>query len=404
VKFPEDVRELLARRYKNLHRTWFAGGSEGGRWPLQLALGVPTEREARQQFESMRAWVSAWESLRNTGNVEWCDRRWTTLGAQRLPHKLVLRTPEEVADWIGETSRWRQARARYLELIGRWPTLQTCLQRQFDVLADYSDNDFEKLESILGWIESNPKSGLYIRQIPVKGLHGKWIENRTALIGDLVAGLRPDQVGDLDFFQLCGIRRPPQMARVRLLDRVLKEQIGGLEDFTAPIEEVASLSITPTRVYVVENVQTALAFHDLSLSVVLLGLGYNVDVLGRIPWIGKADCVYWGDLDTHGFAILNRARSVVPRIRSLLMDEDTLLSHRELWGTEDEQYLGTELLFLTVEERTVYDGLKRQLWGANVRLEQERISWDYAWDRLQKLETIRVAPDRDGCFTGSCCI
>jgi hypothetical protein len=95
-------------------------------------------------------------------------------------------------------------------------------------------------------------------------------------------------------------------------------------------------------------------------------------------------CIYWGDLDTHGFAILHRARSYLPNLQSILMDEDTLLRHRSLWVEEKEQHPNAELTLLTKAEQAVYLGLKQQRWGQNVRLEQERIAWDYAWKALQR--------------------
>lgn len=33
----------------------------------------------------------------------------------------------------------------------------------------------------------------------------------------------------------------------------------------------------------------------------------------------------------------------------------------------------------------LFQNLKGQVWGRNVRLEQERIPWDYAWKILRKL-------------------
>jgi len=58
----------------------------------------------------------------------------------------------------------------------------------------------------------------------------------------------------------------------------------------------------------------------------------------HIKWIEDAHCIYWGDIDTHGFAILNRARSYLPRLKSLLMDEQTLLCHKALWVEEKQQH------------------------------------------------------------------
>jgi len=95
-----------------------------------------------------------------------------------------------------------------------------------------------------------------------------------------------------------------------------------------------------------------------------------------------AECTYWGDLDTHGFAILSRARLKLTQMESALMDEATLLGHRDLWVSENPQYAAAELPLLTPTEQAVYGGLKQQRWGMNVRLEQERIPWAYAWDAL----------------------
>lgn len=92
-----------------------------------------------------------------------------------------------------------------------------------------------------------------------------------------------------------------------------------------------------------------------------------------------------GEIATHGLAILHRARSYLPNLQSVLMDEDTLLRHKALWVDEKEQHPAAELTLLTEAEQALYQGLKQQLWGQNVRLEQERIRWDAAWRTLQSV-------------------
>ena len=67
---------------------------------------------------------------------------------------------------------------------------------------------------------------------------------------------------------------------------------------------------------------------------VILGGGYAVPVLEPLGWLAGLDVVYWGDIDTHGFAILNRLRHHLPHARSMLMDRATLLDHRDHWVTE----------------------------------------------------------------------
>ena len=88
------------------------------------------------------------------------------------------------------------------------------------------------------------------------------------------------------------------------------------------------------------------------------------------------DVSYWGDLDTHGFAILDRARAALPHVRSVLMDAPTLLQHREHWGSEPSQVTGG-LTRLTVAEHATFVALQRNQHGQSVRLEQERVRFGH---------------------------
>ena len=89
-------------------------------------------------------------------------------------------------------------------------------------------------------------------------------------------------------------------------------------------------------------------------------------------------------LDTHGYVILDRARRILPGLKSVLMDKETLLKHRNLWGEEFPQNCGVELPSLLGHEIEVYEGLCRQTWGRSIRLEQERIPWASAVQALGK--------------------
>lgn len=384
MKLPEDVRQFLARRFQSKHREWLIGDPGDGQWPLEVTLGVPTEQAALRQVDGVRAWVSAWQGWQGVGSLSWCERRWKALGVQRLPERLALGGPEDVAMWIGESARWERAQSRYRTLTARWPVLAQQLPRYFDVLADYGDADFHRLAEMLDWIANHPQSDLYPRQLPVSGLDSKWLDGRKGLLTDLVAAIQEDSSSELDFYQRCGLKAPPLLVRMRVLDQSLRARVGGVGDITAPVEDLAALNLPVSHVFIVENLQTGLAMSDMPGAVVFMRLGYNVDVLARFSWLARAKCIYWGDLDTHGFAILHRARSYIPALQSVLMDEDTLLQHKALWVDESAQHPATELTLLTEQEQQLYRDLKQQRWGQKVRLEQERIDWAAAWSVLQR--------------------
>jgi hypothetical protein len=303
LKLPEDVRQTLVRRFQSKHREWLIGDPGESQWPQEVPLGIPTEQAALRQVDGVRAWVSAWQrwqanTVQTSDTLSWCERRWKALGVQRLPEKLALRGPEDVAMWIGESARWECAQSRYQTLTARWPVLAQQLPRYFDVLADYGDADFRRLAEMLDWIANHPQSDLYPRQLPVSGLDSKWLDGRKGLLTDLVAAIQEDSSSDLDFYQRCGLKAPPLLMRMRVLDQALRARVGGVGDITAPAEDLAGLNLPVSHVFIVENLQTGLAMSDMPGAVVFMRLGYNVDVLARFPWLARAKCIYWGDLDT----------------------------------------------------------------------------------------------------------
>jgi hypothetical protein len=387
VKSPDEVRSEAKRRFANRYKDWLILEVEEDQlksspWPQEFNLGVPTEHQANGRLEDVRRWATEWRSWAGPGTVTWIERRWRMLGTQSLPERLVLSTPTELAELVDEHVRWQRMLRVSQDLVSNWPNLKRGIARWANLLADCADQDLARLISMLRWVESHPESRLYVRQLPIPGMDTKWIEQRTGIIAGLLCDIRGNRDSSTGFYETCGLRPLPQYVRVRILDPELRERAGGLGDITGPTDQVGFWSVSPEAVIIVENVQTGLAFDDMPGTVAIMGLGYSVDLLQKLPWVHSARCYYWGDLDTHGFAILNRARCYVPHLNSILMDEDTLLAHRDLWVEESEPAAADVLPLLTPTEEAVYRGLKQNLWGNNVRLEQERISWDFAQTAL----------------------
>jgi hypothetical protein len=378
LKLPADVRHLLQRRFDSRHRDWLAGGTVDTAWPLEIALGIPSEQAALAQLDATKAWVQAWQRWQGAGTLQWTERRWRMLGTQRVPELLRLDEPRQVAQWLDDIARWDRAVARHKLLVARWPVLTQRLGRLFAVLADYPDADFERLVAALAWFEAHPASNLYLRQLPIAGLDTKWIESRKAVLTELLCCITGRAADVSDFHTLCGLRRAPVHVRMRILDPDLRSQVGGIGELTAPVADLAQLRIAPAHVVIVENLQTGLALNDLPGTIAFMGLGYSVDLLAQIPWVRDADRIYWGDIDTHGFAIVDRARACLGPVRTILMSEPTLTSHRTLWTAEPSQHAADELPHLLPAEQAVYRALRQHTWGHAVRLEQERIGWTMA--------------------------
>jgi hypothetical protein len=396
LKFPDDVKKILKRKFQRNHKEWLKSGiyfntpefEQFGLWEtIEINLEIPTEKEAIKQTDVVQLWIKAWKLWQGGGQVKWAERNWQTLGVQKLPEKLLFNSPDDVVSTIGETERWRHFINRFRLLIQRWPKLIETLPRHYNVITNYSESDFLCLCETLSWLSKNPVSNLYIRQIPVTGVNSKWLESHKNIVADLIALINDNN--EKNFYKQCGLKPLPKLIRIRILDQKIRNKAGNLCDISAPLEEIAVLDISPAYVFIAENIQTGLAFNDLPDSVVIMGLGYGTDVMETIQWIKNAKCFYWGDIDTHGFAILNRTRSYIPKLDSILMNESILLKYRELWVKEEDQHAAAELPLLTEPEQKLYQSLKKNTFGQKVRLEQEKINWEEAWGVIRNFLELR---------------
>ncbi len=381
MRQPEQACERLRVLWHRHAGDWLGGG---GTWPLGIPLGAPGERKAMQAWDGLQDWRRAWKAWHGPGEIAWVERHWPALGRQEIPGKWWLPDAVAVAAALGESSRWQTAEQRFRAASGCWPALAPCLRARFTWLADTGTLEWHRVCTMFAWLLDHPASNLFARQLPVAGLDSKWLEAHTALLGEWLGRIRGGERGG-NFWPASGLRREPDRLRVRVLDPALRTYTGGLGDIQAPFEEWATLPLPARHVFIVENKQTGLAFDDLPGSVVLMARGYAVDRLPSLPWLRAAASVhYWGDIDTHGLAILGRLRGHLPRVRSLLMDEATLLAHRDLWVMEPQPHGAESVDHLSGAEQALYHDLRGDRFGVRVRLEQERIGWDQAWPCMRQ--------------------
>jgi hypothetical protein len=108
----------------------------------------------------------------------------------------------------------------------------------------------------------------------------------------------------------------------------------------------------------------------------------------KTEWLSRCHVHYWGDIDTHGFAILDQLRCRFDHAESFLMDRTTLLAFESQWGEEEKQAL-RDLPRLNGEERALYDDLRDNRIRRNLRLEQERIGFSWVESALSVLTQIQ---------------
>jgi hypothetical protein len=388
---PADLTEQLLRLWsQGRFLSAIATGSDI--FPLRLRLRAPDARALGNRFEEVRYWIRKLEEgsrgQRGFGyEIEWADLNHRQLGRNRIPDRVSVATVTDVLKLIGKEKEARRFDNLLQITANVFPELVEWLGRRPFVALQHAA-DWPHILSILRWFRENPNSRLYLRQIDIVNVDTKFIETRKPLLAELLEIIltKHDTIDGCDipgsFEERYGLRGKPSRIRFRILDR--GSTIDGLSDIAVPDAEFASLALPISRVFITENEINGLAFPNLPASIVVFGLGYALDRLANATWLKDHTIHYWGDIDTHGFAMLDRLRVYFPHVRSLLMDRQTLLVHRTLWVREQTPH-GGSLVRLDREEQDLFEDLVTNRLGEGIRLEQERIPFGWVQKALSTL-------------------
>ena len=375
-----------------LLRLWDRDELLGVEFPLQLRLRVPTSAALSERFDEVRDWVAELQQGSSKGyRLVLRDVRHRVIGNNCLPSEAWVDTLD---DALRLASKVREGRA-LAELMSvtreQQPMLVPWLQcqpRRALALA----GDWPQLMAIVAWLQAHPRPGLYLRQVDLPGIHSKFIEAQRAVLAELLDQVLPSEAvdgaarGAGQFAARYGFRDKPQRVRLRFLDPQHTAWVPGTDaDYTISAPAFTRLNPPVRRVFITENEINFLAFPPVADSLVVFGAGYGFDALAQAAWLHQRALHYWGDIDTHGFAILDQLRATLPHARSLLMDQATLLAHQTLWG-EESQPLLRDLPRLTPPEVALFNALRDKHWKTQLRLEQESISMAWVKQALYQVE------------------
>jgi hypothetical protein len=225
------------------------------------------------------------------------------------------------------------------------------------------------------WLEEHRGRGRSVREITARGVDTKFVEKHRAVLATLLDV--PSAASG--FAAGLGLRERPARVRLRF-DEGFAGLPASLSEATVRVDELSAARVTVQSAIIVENEITFLSVPVPREGLVIWGEGFRVSRAGSLPFLTDVPVHYWGDLDTHGFAILHQLRSWLPQTESFLMDAATLHQHRERWGQEPAPTTAA-LSRLTGAEQALYGELVTDRHGERVRLEQERIDWEWAMRR-----------------------
>lgn len=386
---PETVRAVVRRAWASgaLLRGYASGEPFE---PISVPLRGPTPGEAASDLARVQAWAGELErGARRAGATAYSLERRVlggrSLGRNPVPCRAVvgsydqawrlLGTTSEVADFDFVLATTREVAPALVPWVCGHPLLSVSHAEAWP-----------RLLSAVDWLGSRAGAGLYLRQIDAPGVDTKFVEEHRGVLADLLDASLPCALIDTrhsrgrTFALRYGFSMPEPLVRLRVGAGTLAVP-AGVSELGLRVDELAGLPVPPSPVLVVENEVTYLSAPVTDGSLVIFGSGYTVAALGRLSWLADCEVRYWGDLDTHGLAILDRLRAWLPDVRSVLMDRATLLDHQDRWVSESSP-TRSHLRHLTGPEYDLYQDLVEDTFGTAVRLEQERIDWTYALEGL----------------------
>jgi hypothetical protein len=345
---------------------------------IEVPLRGPTPSEVGDDITAVRDWIAGLDAGRRYDGryrLEWRSIGGRQIGRNQLPVRAVVSSREQAWALLGVSVAVRRV-DEILAATSQHPQVRAWVVRNPHRALELFD-EMPRLIAAHVWLDEHRGSQTYLREISAPGVDTKFAERYRAVLASML-GVSATAAG---FLADLGLRPKPGLVRFRPAQTLGLP--AALSELAVRPQELAQLKLRPRVAVIVENEISYLSVDVPDDGIVFWGRGFDVDSVGRLPWLAEADAIYWGDIDTHGFAILDRLRAWLPETRSVLMDRETLLAHRDRWVAEDRP-AHSALTRLTPGERDLYAELVEGGLGERVRLEQERVDWVWAEQRLRE--------------------
>jgi hypothetical protein len=346
---------------------------------IEVPLRGPRPSQVGDDIGAVREWIAALDAGRRDDGrytLEWQSIGGRQIGRNQIPVRAVVSSFEQACALLGVASTVRRF-DQLLIMVDGHPQVRAWVIGNPHRALELFD-EMPRLIAAYVWLDEYRGSQVYLREISAPGVDTKFAERYRPVLASML-GVSATASG---FLADLGLRSRPGLVRFRPAPTLGLP--AGVTELAVRSEDLAQLRLQPRAAVIVENEITYLSVDVPDDGIVFWGKGFDVDSVGRLPWLAEAGVIYWGDIDTHGFAILDRLRAWLPHTRSVLMDRETLLAHRDRWVTEDRPARSARTR-LTADERELYAELVQGGLGDRVRLEQERVDWGWVEKKLSEV-------------------
>ncbi|MGQ0824678.1 MAG: Wadjet anti-phage system protein JetD domain-containing protein [Actinomycetota bacterium] len=383
----DEIVAVLRRRWNS--GRYLRDHASGTEWkPVTLPVRAPTATELRDHLDEGVRWAERFQRDSRTTDglprfaIETRTVQGKGLGINNVPARIRIDTFDGLCALLGTGSDVRALDRLIEQTRDKAPESLVWVTGNPLVAIAHHEIWTTMLDTVT-WIAERDTAQLYLRHIDVPGVDTKFVERHQKIVAQLLLTLLPAHRVDLshtNFARRFGFRPKPDYTRFRVLSPQPMFP-SALSELRVRTDELAALELPVGTVFVVENEVSYLAFPDVADAIVMFGEGFHLTSLEALPWLHHREIVYWGDIDTHGFAILNRLRQRFSSVQSILMDQATLLAHPTQYVSEPNP-TSEPLPHLTAQERALYNDLIEDRFGHAIRLEQERVRFSLVREAL----------------------
>lgn len=352
--------------------------------PLLLALKPPSAKQALADMEALRQFVAAWKDYSGPGTVQWQTQNFRQTGEQQLATHLALHSLEQLFQFLGKdvVQAMRALEEKLQPLLAVDRGLKSVLINNLPRFDELSPLHTQQLAALLPQLKKGLGSGCYLRALPLSGIHSKFIEQQQSLIEDILNVWFEDELrnnGGLLPWLNCR-DNPRGWLLVRPLCEHTRRELAGMPLLQLDSATLQQRPLPGKNILVVENLQSGLGLPTLEHTVAVCGGGKNLAWMHN-RWMNDRRAGYWGDLDSHGLAMLDQALEAQPQVTPLLMDRAVFAAFPQN-RSQDSKPCQQSLSHLPAEQQALYQQLLREDPTRN-RLEQELIDSDTIHREIQ---------------------
>ncbi|SFP16930.1 Wadjet anti-phage system protein JetD domain-containing protein [Hydrogenimonas thermophila] len=350
-------------------------------FPLRYSFKRPTEKVFVSSIEEIQKSLSSLKKFDRF--IEYSAVEYKRVGSQRLPSVLCFKTLDDYLQFLGKSKEY-QAFVEGFES-AKSLGLGEFLRQKPLILLKHLDV-WDRIISVVQFFLLHPKPNIYIRELPIEGVDTKFIQSHKKVLDTLLQVVLSTKfynssitkLSDYGFEKKYGLRYP--LSRVRFRSNEI--ETANIDDIEITCEAFNTFGLKAKYIFIIENLTTFLAFPLFSDVIILYGGGFKAGQFRQLDLDFAEEIFYWGDIDTHGFAILSSFRSIHPNVQSFLMDKETLY-HFSYLCVQEPTPTTANLPNLMPKELEVYDALRFKEFKG-LRLEQERIPINWLMEKLEE--------------------